>query len=91
MNLQRDKMENHYEKFLKWLGYDGIAYLTMIMDEMEGVTSVWMNGRIPHAFHFKEGMTIRNWLRNEKVYPVGIELDDVYEQFIKNALNFCMK
>lgn len=48
----------------QWLGVDGINYFKGIQAEHGKVNAVWNEGGIPHCVHFREGMQIRNKLRN---------------------------
>lgn len=48
----------------KWLGPEGLAFFKKIKAEHGTLNAVWMKGGIPHSVHFREGMQIRNKLRN---------------------------
>lgn len=47
----------------KWLGSDGIGFFSEMKKEYGTVSPVFMEGKIPHAVHFREGMQVRNFLR----------------------------
>jgi hypothetical protein len=46
-----------------WLGRTGIAHFRKIKAEHGEINTVWMEGGIPHSVHFREGMQVRNKLR----------------------------
>jgi hypothetical protein len=48
----------------KWLGEEGLAFFRKVKAEYGKVNAVWAEGGIPHAVHFREGMQIRNKLRD---------------------------
>lgn len=47
----------------KWLGVNGINFFKSIMQKYGTINAVWMEEGIPHSVHFREGMQIRNKLR----------------------------
>jgi hypothetical protein len=51
-------------KMKTWLGDKGIAFFREIKKKHGTLLAVWMEGGIPHAVHFREGMQIRNKLRD---------------------------
>lgn len=48
----------------EWLGVDGHEFFTKVYTEHKTLCAVWMDGRIPHPVHWREGMTVRNFLRS---------------------------
>lgn len=52
------------EGLREWLGPDGIAFFTETKEEHGRVDAVFVEGGIPHAVHFREGMQVRNKLRD---------------------------
>lgn len=48
----------------EWLGRTGIAHFRKIKAEHGTLNAVWMEGGIPHSVHFREGMQVRNKLRD---------------------------
>ena len=47
----------------KWLGTDGHKFFTKVWTKHKTFCAVWSEGGIPHPVHFREGMTVRNFLR----------------------------
>lgn len=47
----------------KWLGKVGTAFFRKVLAEHGTLNAVWMDNGIPHAVHFREGMAVRNKLR----------------------------
>ena len=48
----------------KWLGAEGISFFKKIKVKYGMVNAIWDEGGIPHCVHFREGMQIRNKLRD---------------------------
>jgi hypothetical protein len=46
-----------------WLGSGGLNFFRNIKEEYGVLNAVWMEGGIPHPVHFREGMQVRNKLR----------------------------
>lgn len=80
--------------FKKWLGEDGIRYFRHLLGLTKTVIPVLhLNEKrkgIPyHSVHFREGMQIRNWLR-EHTYlgkeSNSIDLDNIYVEILEEAI-----
>lgn len=79
--------------FKEWLGEDGIAFFTELYaehGELSVVLKVPMEPPypapfIPHPVHFREGMQVRNWMRENTDVPEE-ELDDRWEAYVIEAL-----
>ncbi len=65
VNAKKSRAEYMYliPALKQWLGVDGINYFKQIQAEHGKVNAVWDEGGIPHCVHFREGMQIRNKLR----------------------------
>jgi len=76
------------ENFLKWLRPQGIKYLKDIIKEHGNVLAVWMDGNIPHVVHFREGMQIRNWMREQPEFQDFDDhwFDNNWAEFTENCL-----
>lgn len=103
---------------LNWLGYDGVAFFTMVQDEYGTLNAAWplwiekpptgvsrlqeailkAQGKwgyaIPHSVHFREGMAVRNKMRQlhqELGYPLldAHGYDDTWQGAIKACLYMC--
>jgi len=50
----------------QWLGEAGLKFFRDLRDKHGDSfgTAVWMEGNIPHPVHFREGMQVRNKLRD---------------------------
>ena len=46
-----------------WLGDVGIQHFRDIRDKHGRIDAVWMDGKLPHPVHFREGMQVRNCMR----------------------------
>jgi len=51
------------EKTRKWLGKDGIAFFNEMKEKHGKYDAMFMEGSIPHPVHFREGMQVRNFMR----------------------------
>lgn len=75
------------EKLREWLGEDGINFF-LSLQEKHGEdfgTAVWMEGRIPHPVHFREGMQVRNFLRQHVDWD-AIRLDEEWSDLVREAI-----
>ena len=98
---------------LKWLGYDGVAFFSMVQEEYGSLLACWSiplepeppdltplgrairNARgvpsIPHSVHFREGMQVRNKMRDlHKVMGYGIQHDHTYDNTWEGAVKACL-
>ena len=69
------------EKFRKWLRPEGIQYLRDIIEKHGTILAVWNDHGIPHPVHFREGMQIRNWMRDQ---PEFKDMEPKYEHWFDN-------
>jgi len=85
------------EELLEWLGYDGVAFFTMVEEEYKTLNAVWIEGkegRAPHSVHFREGMVVRNKMRdiqskNNIVFKNAHYYDDNWEKEVLKCLKLC--
>lgn len=71
----------------KWLGVDGLKFFKRIHAEHGKVNAVWDEGGIPHAIHWREGMTIRNKLRDLTNNTWSVyEYDNTWVDIIKECI-----
>lgn len=47
----------------EWLGSDGVDFFRQIKENHGRIDACWNEGGIPHPVHFREGMQIRNKMR----------------------------
>lgn len=52
------------EKTKKWLGEEGISFFKEIKEKHGEINACWNEGGIPHPVHFREGMQVRNFMRD---------------------------
>jgi hypothetical protein len=74
----------------KWLGQNGIDFFRKLKAEHGRVDAIWDEGGIPHIVHFREGMQIRNYLRDVtnrtwSVFEYDNTWVDVIEECIKEV------
>lgn len=84
------------ERLRTWLGDDGRKFFIGVYEKYGTLNAAWSDGTIPHAVHFREGMTVRNFLRltmreiateNEiEFHEDSIALDDIWEPAVLRAL-----
>jgi hypothetical protein len=71
-----------------WLGVEGISFFKKIVLEYGKVNAVWNEGGIPHAVHFREGMQVRNQLRDLTNNSwTCYEYDNTWEQIIEECIS----
>lgn len=78
---------------LNKLGYDALTWFQSLYDQFgnEFDTACLDTGGIPHPVHFREGMTIRNMLRDSGLFPKwdSHDFDNNWGAVVKAALDFC--
>lgn len=79
--------KSHINPILKeWLGESGINWFREIKKEHGTINAVWMEGKIPYSVHFREGMQIRNKLR-ELIPDMGDHwYDDNWVEIIEETI-----
>jgi len=72
----------------KWLGEPGVTFFRDVRKEYGRINAVWMDGELPHAVHFQEGMEVRNRLRATKECKDWNphDLDDSWVGVIEEAI-----
>lgn len=71
----------------EWLGEDGIRFFREVKQEHGKVDAVWNEGGIPHPVHFREGMQVRNKLRELTNFSwTAHEYDDRWVGIIEEAI-----
>lgn len=77
------------KRFRKWLTQKGIKYLNDIIKKHGTILAVWNENGIPHPVHFREGMQIRNWMRQQPEFKDNLDchwLDNNWAEFTEGAL-----
>lgn len=71
----------------EWLGPEGRQHFQRIKDQHGTVNACWMEGGIPHPVHFREGMQVRNKLRElTNGEWTAHEYDDHWVEVIERAI-----
>jgi hypothetical protein len=76
-------------KLAEWLGTDGISFFKEMKQKHGRIDAVFMEGRIPHPVHFREGMRVRNFLRSlDECKDWGAhKLDDNWVDIIEDVIS----
>jgi hypothetical protein len=79
---------------LEWLGYDGVAFFTLMLEQFGKLAPVIPTDGLPYAVHFREGMAVRNAMRRiHKQMGLGVYgsyfYDDNWQSAVKAALVMC--
>lgn len=51
------------QKMCDYLQEDGMVFFRNLLRDHGTVNACWMEGGIPHPVHFREGMQVRNFMR----------------------------
>jgi len=51
-------------KVREWLGEDGLKFFRGVKEKYGRIDALWMDGILPHPVHFREGMRVRNFMRD---------------------------
>jgi hypothetical protein len=80
--------EDLINKTRTWLGDDGIRFFSEIKDVHGTLNACWDEGGIPHPVHFREGMQVRNFLRNSGLCDTWVDhdFDDNWMLVIEKAI-----
>lgn len=75
------------KKVRKWLGPQGVKHFRDIKKKHGCIDAVWMEGKLPHPVHFREGMQVRNKLRELTDYSYSDhEYDEMWVGIIEEAI-----
>lgn len=71
----------------EWLGEDGIAFFRNNLEQHGTVSPLLKDGDIPHPVHFREGMQVRNKLRDLTGNSwTAHEYDERWQDIIEQAI-----
>lgn len=93
--MENEQMTKDYEpselivsETKKWLGKDGHDFFSEVYDKYGTLIAVWRDGGIPHPVHWREGMTVRNFLRglDETKGWSGHDFDNRWEVVVLKAI-----
>ncbi len=73
-------------KLRTWLGKDGIAFFSGLQKKYGRVDAIWVEGGIPHPVHFREGMQVRNFLRQHVDWDAH-KLDNEWVGLVEEAIS----
>lgn len=80
-------MDDLAQKIRDWLGEPGIKFFRQVRDEHGTLNAVLTDGPIPHPVHFREGMQVRNKLRDLTNNSwTAHEYDDRWEKIVLEAI-----
>lgn len=87
--------DDFIEALLGWLGYDGVGFFRMCIQEYGTTAPVWNRpSGIPHPVHFREGMDVRNAMR--RIHrKMGIPVcgahfyDNHWQSAVQAAIKMC--
>ncbi len=88
INIDEETRKVIVEALKIWLGEAGERFFTWCYKKYETVSPVYDEGGIPHPVHFREGMQVRNYLRQLpecKEWTSG-QLDDNWADLVQEAL-----
>lgn len=77
------------ERFKDWLKPEGLKWWKDIKDKYGTVFATWSEGGIPHSTHFREGMQVRNWMRQQPEFKDKLNghwLDNNWVEFVEGVL-----
>lgn len=72
-----------------WLGEKGRDFFREVKEEHGTLNAVLHDGNIPHPVHFREGMQVRNFLRQTGLCDdwSDHDLDDNWCEVVEKAIN----
>ena len=75
-------------KVKKWLGKDGIACFRKYKENYGTVSPIFIEDKIPHPVHFREGMQVRNFLRTLEECKdwTSHDFDNKWKDIIEEAI-----
>ena len=77
------------KKTKEWLRKDGITFFRGVKEQYGKINAVWLEDKIPHAVHFREGMRVRNFMRSSGLCE-GWDDHDFDNNWI-NLIKKCIK
>jgi hypothetical protein len=71
-----------------WLGKNGHEFFKEMKEKHGRVDAVYMEGRLPHPVHFREGMQVRNLMRESNLCEGwdDHDYDDSWVELIEMSL-----
>ena len=90
VNAKKDRAEylQYIPELKKWLGAAGLMFFRNIKNEHGKVNAIWDEGGIPHCVHFREGMQVRNKLRDLTSNSWTVyEYDNTWVEIIEECIN----
>jgi len=74
------------EETRRWLGEEGLAFFSKLLEDHGKVDPVLIVGRqIPHPVHWREGMQVRNFLRQHVDWDQE-ELDNRWTEVVEKCI-----
>jgi len=77
------------KKVRKWLGKDGLEFFEWCLKEHGRIDAVYMKEGIPYPVHFRDGMSVRNYMRYTRLCKKWYDhdFDDNWVRVVQKALN----
>ena len=86
-NLSQPNEEELVAGIREWLGEDGIRFFRDLKSTHGRIDACWNEGGIPHIVHFREGMQVRNQLRELTNFSwTSHEYDERWVSIIERAI-----
>jgi len=75
-------------KTKEWLGSEEVSFFRDLKDKYSTINAVWNEGGIPHSVHFREGMQVRNFMRENGLCDdwTDHDFDDNWIRLIEEAV-----
>lgn len=79
------------QRFIEWLGSEGVKFFQDLVDKYGTVLALWNEGIIPHPVHFREGMQVRNWMRDQEEFKDKLYDDHWFDNNWYKFTEECIK
>jgi len=81
-------MDSLIERLSTWLGEEGKEFFQWCIKEHGEVSCVYEENGLPHPVHFREGMQVRNWLRQQPECEGwdSHKLDNEWAKLVESAI-----
>lgn len=72
----------------KWLTQEGINHFIDIKTKHGKINAIWLDGGIPHPVYLREGMQIRNFMRDSEycIDWTDHDFDDNWVELIEECI-----
>jgi hypothetical protein len=85
--FRKKKPKDLVEQLKLWLGPEGIEHFRDLKEKHGKIDCVYMKEGIPHPVHFREGLVVRNKLRQLTNYSwTDHEYDERWLELVEKAI-----